>query len=185
MKGFAMTLEKLISQSNDLADKILELGGELDPVTELMLEQNNEDIHVKFDQLGFVRDQLKMRLEYAISKLRDWQSIANNCEKAIDHIEHKIKAGLENLDKKELNALEYSFTLALNPSPKVVVDNTEKLPGEYLITKTETIVDKRAILKDLKSGKTVDGAHLEHGTHVRVSPSKRKQIEKKKAVELL
>ena len=47
-----------------------------------------------------------------------------------------------------------------------MIDDFDKLPADYKVTKTEVVGDKAGIYKALKAGETVPGAHLEDNRSV-------------------
>lgn len=52
------------------------------------------------------------------------------------------------------------FDVKWTSSKSTYIENQDEIPDEYLKTKTETTVDKRKLLADLKEGKEIPGAAL-------------------------
>lgn len=171
------SLPMLIEQAEALTNQILQTDGELTPELESALALNGLELREKLDSYGYVLDGLKLRKDYALDRLKQWDKIASNCETAIENIKSRMKLALERLDIPEVHGGEYSFRLQANP-PSVIVDDEAKVPEEFKSTEVKVItkVDKKAILDALKDGRDVPGAHAERSTRLVTKPSNKSVV---------
>lgn len=87
-------------------------------------------------------------LENGVRRLKD--SVLNYL---VASNEKKVKAGL--------------FSVSLGKSTSTSILDESKIPAEYRVPQPDK-VDKKAILDDLKAGKTVEGAELSEGFFVTI-----------------
>ena len=96
-------------------------------------------------------------------------------------IDLRIKTETRRLDwlkAQTIRAIQALNTVSLEDADTVVklrrlpasvfVEDETKIPTQYLVLKQETALDKKAILADLKAGKTVDGCSLSQGFTVSI-----------------
>lgn len=172
------TLSVLVAESEEILSKIIENGGELTPELDQSIQANATDIRSKVDNYCYVLESLKTRNEYAIHRMKQWESIASNCERAIDNIKSRLKHAMETLVLPDIHGFEYSLRLVVNP-PAVVIDDEAKLPLEFVSTEVKSVtkIDKRAILDAIKEGREVPGASVERAKRLVIKASERKQLE--------
>jgi hypothetical protein len=171
--GILATLNELINQARDLEQKLFEAEGELSIDLELNTEATNIALIEKVDRIAFVIEELKMRRDYALNRLKEWELIATRSENSITALQQGLKNFLafKNIDK--FHAYEFTVTLQSNP-PKVKIVDEHIIPGEYLITETVTKLDRKAMLEAMKSGKQVPGADIERTERLNIKSSQRK-----------
>lgn len=91
--------------------------------------------------------------------------------KALDQHYEYLRANVKDtLDKKGVLKWEQGvakFRIQKNSTPSVVIDDEPAIPADYYVQPPPQL-DKRFIVEAIKSGKTVPGAHLEVGSHVRL-----------------
>lgn len=61
-----------------------------------------------------------------------------------------------------------TFTVSLRKSSKLIVDNLEKIPKDYLRVKSTVEADKNAIKDILKNGETIEGCHIEESVSAQI-----------------
>ena len=87
-------------------------------------------------------------------------------KKAIQSKESWVKDYLrQNMEASDIKKIECDlFTISRSkPRDVVIVDDLDKLPDEYVTVKTFVAADKKELLKALKDGKEIDGAHIGKG----------------------
>lgn len=169
------TLLDLVKQSEEIANKLIELGGELDSDTEALIAMNGLELKQKFDAYGFVIDQLKLRQEYALAKMKEWDALASQCEKALDHLKFRIIQAMQKMEIDEIHGMNYTIRTQPNP-PSVDIAIDEEIPEKYKVIETKIKVDKRSILDDMKEGVEVPGARLVRTTRLVTKVSQRKDL---------
>ena len=74
---------------------------------------------------------------------------------------------MENSGITEISSPELLLKIKTNP-PSVIIDDEALIGGQFIKEKTVTSIDKAAIKKELKSGNTVLGAHIEQKTRLEI-----------------
>lgn len=171
------TLSAIIHEAENLTNQLLETGGEITPELESLLAMSGKEFKEKLDAYGYVIDGLKSRHSYAISRMKEWEHIATQCERGLENITERIKNAMNTMDLPDIHGFEYTFRLQANP-PKVIIDDENLIPGEFKVTETITTtkIQKKEIMDALKSGITVPGAHSERGLKLVTKPSQRKEL---------
>jgi hypothetical protein len=179
------TLTEIIRESEFLAEVLLENGGELPPEYEASLDANQTQLIDKVDRYGAALDYLKSRQSYALSRLQEWQKIADQCDKAIDSLMERLHLAIARLETDQIHGAEYSFKLVQNP-PKVDIEDEKLVPNEYFISETKTVtrIDKAGISLALKNGQFVPGAKIIRTSRLVSKPSQRKELTTTKFKEI-
>lgn len=167
------SLFEMINNARALEEKIFENGGELTEELELNTESSNVALIEKIDQIAFVIEQLKIRRQYAVDKMKEWEAIASRSESSIDALTMGLKSFLTFKNQDKFHGFEFTIATQMNP-PKVKVVDEAIIPGKYIVTETTTKLDKKAMLNDLKAGNAVPGADIERTDRIVIKPSQRK-----------
>lgn len=92
-------------------------------------------------------------------------------ENNIKRMKELLEYSLSVLEQDKVKSGLFTFAMQNNP-PSVNITDADKLPKEYITTKTETVIDKRELLKhikeELEKGSTVDGAELVQTKSLRI-----------------
>lgn len=161
--------------------KLYEISEQLERlITESFINENGEETEVSVDGVtGEVFDAAALNaLKIAWKEKADavgcfilnLNSDAAQCEE----LEKRARKRKEQMLKKAESLRQYLemntppdesyhgkyFDLKWVSSKSSYIENQDKIPKEYIKTKTETTVDKRKLLADLKEGKEIPGAVL-------------------------
>lgn len=158
-------LLELIREAAEIELRLMESGGEITDEIMNDLEMHELNLRQKVDAYGAVLSQLDAREAHAVAKMREWGEVVNACDRARENLKSRLGLALEAMASNELIGHEYKVARQKNP-PKVKVTDETKIPGSYLITKTETSIDKRSMLEAMKQGQAVPGAELEQTTRI-------------------
>lgn len=130
------------------------------------LEQVGEELEVKAENIA----KLIKTLEVDIAGFKGEEKRLSDQRKTL---ENRVKSLKEYLDgamkltgKTKFKGELFSFNIQKNPPSAVILD--EKLiPKKYFIEQ-EPIIDKRAVLNDLKNGEDVPGAEIKQTESLRI-----------------
>lgn len=111
---------------------------------------------------------LELDEEMIDSELNRLKALKTSLNAKKESIMHLIGFCMDKMDVSELNFGSIKAVKKLNP-PKVVLDETVQLPGEYTRQKIVIEPDKSKIKEALKAGQTIEGAHLEQDTRITIS----------------
>ena len=163
-----ISLYHLVGELEAINEDLIFSGGELTP-----------EIEAKLDACGLA---LKERAQGIIRWTIDLEGKQNAIEREIARLEH-LKAAVArksnglreyvhtsmiraDIDKIELPTM--TISVQKNP-PSLELVNADSVPAEYVTFKQEKVIDRRAMLADLKAGKVIPCARLNTSkTHLKV-----------------
>lgn len=149
--------------------KILELAedGDIDPeIIAFHLDDIGGAIEEKADGIAFVISRLEgdaETIKKEAARLADRQkAITGN----ISWLKKYLETAMRETGKTKFKTANHNFGIQKNPPSVMLVDGMP-IPARYLIQQ-EPKVDKRAILAELKTGKTLDFAVLSQTDGLRI-----------------
>lgn len=134
---------------------------ELDPQTVYdTLDAIKDDIKVKADGIASLIDELQNSAERKKKKAKAWQESAKVDTAKADWLQRYLTEELDNAGIKKLETDNHILSTR-NYTPSVIIEDTKKLPFDYLEEKIDYRPVKKRIREALKAGKEVPGAHLQ------------------------
>lgn len=130
------------------------------------LEAVGGEIEEKADGYAKVIAQMKSDTEGLKAEIARLTAKKAVLENNIQRIKDALQAAMEATGKTKFKTALFGFGIQKNP-PSAVLDDEKMIPAWYLIPQDPKI-DRAAILKDLKAGKEVPGAHMEQGESLRI-----------------
>ena len=94
--------------------------------------------------------EIKQRMEIKI----------DNLENRINSIKEYISIGMDQVNKKYIKSPIIDI-LIRNNSPRTIIEDENKIPEEFKISKEVISIDKTSIKKKIQNGEIVPGAFLE------------------------
>jgi Siphovirus Gp157 len=160
-----LQLYKIEQEYINLADQLIENGGELTPELEEALIINKEQLEHKGQCYGFVVKSLESDVDVIDSEIKRLQGLKKSRGNTIDRLKESIKKAMElyQIDKLETPTLKISF----RSSESVEVDES-MLDSKYMVEKKTYQPDKAMIKADIKSGVVVTGAILQHNNNLQI-----------------
>ena len=167
-----MLKETLYELSQELAlinDEIANKEGVLETSLEARLDTITLNFDSKISNISYWILDLFGRetaLDMEINRLTAKKKANKNLQ---NRLQQYIKESMEKANKKKLEFDTFTVALCLNP-PSVEIKDEQAIPAKYLtIIPEQKVVDKKAVLADLKAGEQVKGAVLiTNKTHLRL-----------------
>lgn len=135
---------------NDLSDEEIE-----DTLNSLLMDKYDKCVNVSL----FIKN-----LEKDITAFTEEEKKLNarrkSMEKKVDWLKNYLSSSLQG-EKIDDPRVRVSY----GRSRCVVIDNEAALPSRFLVPQ-EPKIDKTAIREAIKSGETVEGAHIEESEHI-------------------
>ena len=136
-------------QEKDLDPKTL-----ADTLESLELPRNE-----KLDNVASWIEQNQMKLNWLKDKKRQLSDVETSIKNQNERLQEFLTQAIDQSGQKEIQT-ENHILKPRNYKDSVIVEETKKLPIDYVI-RTEAIrPDKKKIYEDLKAGKSISGAHL-------------------------
>ena len=139
---------------------------DLDPTTLIdSLKVIKDDREVKLENLATWADQLKSEIEFLEGKQKSFRDELTYRRNKLKWIKRYMTDVMDDAGIKKIQTDNHLLSTR-NFKASTVIDDFDKLPADYKVTKTEVVGDKAGIYKALKAGETVPGAHLEDNRSV-------------------
>lgn len=133
---------------------------ELDPQTVYdTLDAIKDDIKVKADGIASLISELKNDADRKKKKADAWRESAKVDEAKANWLQRYLTEELDNAGIKKLETDNHLLSTR-NYIPSVIIDDSKKLPVDYMEEKIDYQPVKKRIREALKAGKEVPGAHL-------------------------
>jgi len=155
----------LVEEMSCLTSKLVELGGELSPELEAILDQVQGQLETKTDSYAFFIEKLDLEAKFWKEKAEKYAAVSKSCSNLKERLNGSIKAAMIALGKDEIGGEEMRFKLS-DSTPRLVIDEALLL-GEYKTVLISETPNKEKIRELLKEGKEVTGAYLETGKTLR------------------
>lgn len=145
--------------SAEIELKLIESEGLITEEIESMIAVS-ANMPAKVDSYHEVIEKFIDTSERLKNKAKKYEAAAKRYSAIVDHLKENIRQVLREQGLPRLSGNEIHFRF-VRGNPAVKILDATKLPGKYLITKTETNVDKALLASDLKNKIIVEGAELE------------------------
>lgn len=153
------TLYEIVSQAQIIEQQIAEAGGELSPELEQALANVDLSLTEKVEGYAQVIDRLESVSEYWSKKAKELSAISDGVDTAVKRIEERLKSAMIELRKDEVFGESIRFKLSTTKG-SLVIEDSSKIPSQFLMTVTTTIPDKEKIREALERADEVPGAKL-------------------------
>jgi uncharacterized small protein (DUF1192 family) len=148
-----------IEQSyNQLAEELIENGGELTPELEQSLAITEEQLQNKSVAYSFVIKEMDADIDIIDAEIKRLQAAKKQREKASEYLKDRIKHAMDlfSIDEIKTPLVKINF----RKSESVEVENVNALPYAYKTVKVVETADKVAIKEAIKNGADIIGCRL-------------------------
>jgi CxxC motif-containing protein len=150
----------------ELANQLIESGGEVSPELELQLTINQEQLEQKARGYGFVVKQMESDVSIIDAEIERLKGLKNSRLKTIERLETTVSNAMQlyQINRLETPTLKISF----RKSESVEIDNEADIPAQFLKEKITYTIDKTAIKEAIKKGEVVIGARLQQNQNIQI-----------------
>ena len=150
----------------NLANQLIESGGECSPELELQLTINQDQLEQKARGYGFVVKQMENDISIIDAEIKRLSELKKSRLKTIDRLETTVSNAMQlyQIEKLETPTLKISF----RKSESVEIDNEGDIPAQFLKEKITYTIDKVAIKEAIKKGEVVIGARLQQNKNIQI-----------------
>jgi hypothetical protein len=148
-----------IEQSyNQLAEELIENGGELTPELSEQLAITEEQLQNKSVAYSFVIKQMDADIDIIDAEIKRLQAAKKQREKASEYLKDRIKHAMDLFSIEEIKTPLVKINF--RKSESVEVDDVNALPYAYKTVKVVETADKVAIKEAIKNGADIIGCRL-------------------------
>jgi hypothetical protein len=150
----------------ELANQLIESGGECSPELELQLTINQEQLEQKARGYGFIVKQMESDISIIEDEIKRLGELKKSREKAVERLEKTLSNAMQlfEIEKLETPTLKINF----RKSEAVEIDNEKEIPSRFLKAKTTYTIDKMAIKEAIKNGELISGARLQQNKNIQI-----------------
>ena len=160
------SIYKIQSEYQLLINQVINNDGEITPELETALTINKEQLQSKSIDYSYVIKQLDSDCEQIDAELKRLQQLkkvrTNLAERLKDTISNAMN--LYEVEKIETPLIKLSF----RNSESVEITNEKQLDACFIVTKTVTSFDKKAIKDAIKNGVLVEGATISYNKNLQI-----------------
>ena len=150
----------------ELANQLIESGGECSPELEIQLTINQEQLEQKARGYGFVVKQMESDVSIIDAEIERLKGLKNSRLKTIERLETTVSNAMQlyQINRLETPTLKISF----RKSESVEIDDESAISFAYLKEKITYTIDKAMIKEAIKKGEVVIGARLQVNQNIQI-----------------
>jgi hypothetical protein len=150
----------------NLANQLIESGGECSPELELQLTINQDQLEQKARGYGFVVKQMESDVSIIDAEIKRLGELKKARLRTIERLETTVSNAMQlyQINRLETPTLKISF----RKSESVEIDNEAEIPAKFLSVKTTYTIDKAMIKDAIKKGEVVIGARLQINQNIQI-----------------
>ena len=153
-----VTIYQIEQSYNQLAEELLDNGGELTPELSEKLAITEEQLQNKSVAYSFVIKQMDADIDTIDAEIKRLQNAKKQREKASEYLKERIKHAMQLFSVNEIKTPLVKINF--RKSETVEVDDVNKLPAPYKVVKVTEQADKAAIKAALKDGVELPGCSI-------------------------
>jgi hypothetical protein len=160
------SIYQITNENQLLINQIIELDGEITPELEIALNINKGELETKGVNYAFIikeiRDRKLVRKNY-LDKLKKDNDIDDKIEQDLIN---RLSLGMQLCDTEKIETpfIKINF----RNSESVEITNESQLDACFIVTKTVTSPDKKAIKDAIKNGEIVTGATISYNKNLQI-----------------
>ena len=146
--------------------EVINNEGEITPELETALTINKEQLQSKAIDYCYVIKQLDYdceQIDNEIARLNKLKKVRTNLA---DRLKNTVSSAMQlfEVEKIETPLIKLSF----RNSESVEITNEQQLDAKFIVTKTVTTPDKKAIKDAIKNGELVEGATISYNKNLQI-----------------
>jgi hypothetical protein len=161
-----MNIYQIKNEYQLLINQVIEADGELTFEVMEALQINQSQLQSKAVDYSYVIKQLDFDCEQIDAELKRLQQLKKVRSNLSERLRNTISdaMNLYEVEKIETPLIKLSF----RNSESVEITNEQQLDAKFIVTKTVTTPDKKAIKDAIKSGELVEGATISYNKNLQI-----------------
>lgn len=161
-----MNIYQIQNEYQLLINSIIENDGEITPEQELALTINKDQLQSKSESYAYVIKQMDAEcdiIDLEVKRLNALKKVRSN---AVERLKANISSAMLLFEVEEIKTP--LIKLNFRNSESVEITNEEVLADKFLVVKTTTSPDKKAIKDAIKNGEVVEGAVISYNKNLQI-----------------
>ena len=152
----------------EIANQLIESGGEINEELEEALAINKNDLEVKIAKYGYVTLSFDNEVDLIDAEINRLTELKNKRLKAKESLINRVKSAMQLFGVKKIES--QNIKILLVPSKQVVIEDESLVDDKFKKTKitTTTSVVKADIKKAIESGEEVKGAYIQENLNLQI-----------------
>lgn len=159
-------LFKIQQQYIDLANSIIDNGGEVTPEIETQLQITEAELQEKATSYGYVVKSLEYDCEVIDAEITRLNGLKKSRQSTIERMKNTVSEAMQNCGIFEVKSP--TMKLSFLKSEKCEIYSEKQIPAIYKREVTTVKIDKAAIKKAIKAGETVAGARIQENQNLQI-----------------
>jgi hypothetical protein len=161
-----MNIYKIQNEFQLIIAEVINNEGEITPELETALTINKEQLQSKAVDYCYVIKQLDYdceQIDNEIARLNKLKKVRANLT---DRLKNTVSSAMQlfEVEKIETPLIKLSF----RNSESVEITNEQQLDAKFIVTKTVSTPDKKAIKDAIKNGEVVEGATISYNKNLQI-----------------
>lgn len=127
------------------------------------LEVNKDELQEKAEGYFYKMQELKSEIDLLKNESKRLAAKAKTKEKLIDNLKQILGASIMLFGEETKTGFKYKhpkFSASAKKEQKIIIEDIEKLPAEYVKEVTTKKADGAAVKKAILAGQEIEGAHI-------------------------
>ena len=161
-----MNIYEIKNEYQLIISEIINNDGEITPEQETALQINRADLETKGINYAYVIKQLDADCEAIDLEVKRLNALKKVRSNAVERLKYNITSAMLLFEIEEIKTP--LIKLNFRNSESVEITNEEVLADKFLVTKTVTTPDKKAIKEAIKLGEVVEGAIISYNKNLQI-----------------
>ncbi|MFD1205820.1 siphovirus Gp157 family protein [Sporosarcina contaminans] len=154
-----------IADSFKLIQSLIEEGVDEDVFAEA-LAQNKMELSEKLEGYAMVMKNVESDIEGLKAEEKRLSDRRKSMESKIKRMKEAMHAAMSSTGEQKIQGEKFTFTIQKNPPSLKLVDD-KLIPKEYFI-KVDPVINRKAIMEQLKNGVEIAGVEISQGESLRI-----------------
>jgi len=161
-----MNIYKIQNEFQLIIAEVINNEGEITPELETALTINKEQLQSKAVDYCYVIKQLDYDCEQIDNEIARLKKLKKKRSNLTDRLKNTVSSAMQlyDVEKIETPLIKLNF----RNSESVEITNEQQLDAKFIVTKTVTSPDKKAIKDAIKSGVFVEGATISYNKNLQI-----------------
>lgn len=168
---FKKPLIEIAREVFELEQALIETNGEITELIQDKLKVKDIELPAKVDSYAHVLKRLETTENHFRAQAQFFTEIARGVDKAHARLKENLKSAMEVMGTNEILGQDFKIKMARS-NPKVIIEDIDKIDGQFVTIETVRTPDKKLIAKTLEAGGSVEGVRLEAQASLRIFANK-------------